>query len=204
MKIICVGLNYDRHIREFNFHRPDAPTIFLKPDSAILRANNPFFTPEWAERIDYEAEIVFRINRLGRYIDRKFAHRYYDAVAIGIDFTERNLQQQFIRDGRPWELSKAFDNSAAISEFIPIDQLGCDPMALDFHLDINGQTRQKGNTRDMLYPIDEIIEYASRYFTLKTGDLIYTGTPEGVGPVSIDDHLQAYIANRLMMDFRIK
>lgn len=204
MKIICVGLNYDRHIRELNFRRPDEPTIFLKPDSAILRVNNPFFIPEWATQIDYETEIVFRINRLGRYIDRKFAHRYYDAVAVGIDFTERNMQRRFIAEGKSWELCKAFDSSAAISEFIPIDQLGTSPMQLDFHLDINGATRQTGNTSDMIFSIDEIIEFVSRYFTLKTGDLIYTGTPEGVGPVSIGDRLQAYICDRLMMDFHIK
>ncbi|MBP5364933.1 MAG: fumarylacetoacetate hydrolase family protein [Bacteroidales bacterium] len=203
MKIICVGLNYAQHIGEMSWQRPDEPVIFLKPDSAILRVNNPFFIPDFTQHVDYETEIIVRICRLGKCIDRKFAHRYYDQIGIGIDFTARDVQSKMKAAGLPWELSKAFDNSAAVSEFIPKEEF-VDVQNIDFHLDINGQLRQSGNTRDMIFSIDEIISFVSQYFTLKIGDIIFTGTPVGVGKVNINDRLEAYIGTRKMMDFHIK
>lgn len=203
MKIICVGMNYDAHITELGHERPEAPVIFMKPDSAILRVNNPFFVPDFAEEFHYETEIVVRINRLGHCIAPQFAHRYYNEIGIGIDFTARDLQRKLMAQGHPWEIAKAFDQSAAISEFLPKEEIG-DVNNIDFHLDINGQTRQTGNTADMTYKIDEIISYVSEFFTLKIGDLIYTGTPPGVGKVERGDRLQAYIGDRKMMDFLIK
>lgn len=203
MKIICIGLNYPNHADEIEMKRPDEPIVFLKPDSAILRVNNPFFIPDFANQFDYETEIVVRINRLGKSIDKRFANRYYDEIGIGIDFTARDLQRKLRNQGESWEKAKAFDNSAAISEFISKEEF-TDVQNIDFHLDINGETRQQGNTRNMLFSIDEIIAYVSQFFTLKIGDLIYTGTPTGVGPVKIGDRLQAYIGERMMMDFLIK
>ncbi|MCQ2227529.1 MAG: fumarylacetoacetate hydrolase family protein [Bacteroidales bacterium] len=207
MKIICIGMNYAKHVDELHgmdFQRPDEPVIFLKPDSSILRVNTPFYIPDFADEFHYETEIVVKINRLGRAIDRKFAHRYYSEVGIGIDFTARDLQRKLMSKGLPWELSKGFDQSAAISEFIPLTEAGGDIQNIDFHLDIDGETRQHGNTRDMLFKVDEIIAYVSQFFTLKMGDLIYTGTPEGVGKVCEGQRLQAYIGDRQMMDFLIK
>lgn len=207
MKIICVGMNYAKHIDELHgadFKRPEEPVIFMKPDSALLRVNTPFFIPDFASEFHYETELVVRINRLGRAINRKFAHRYYNEVAMGIDFTARDLQRKLMAAGLPWETAKGFDQSAAISEFIPLSEAGGDIQNIDFHLDVNGQCRQHGNTRDMLFTVDEIIAYVSQFFTLKIGDYIYTGTPVGVGPVAIGDRLQAYIGDRMMMDFLIK
>lgn len=207
MKIICVGMNYAKHIDELHgtdFKRPEEPVIFMKPDSALLRVNTPFFIPDFASEFHYETELVVRINRLGRAINRKFAHRYYNEVAMGIDFTARDLQRKLMAAGLPWETSKGFDQSAAISEFIPLSEAGGDIQNIDFHLDVNGECRQHGNTRDMLFSVDEIIAYVSQFFTLKIGDYIYTGTPVGVGPVAIGDRLQAYIGDRMMMDFLIK
>lgn len=203
MKIICVGLNYPRHINEIEMEKPSEPVIFLKPDSAILRVNTPFFIPDFAREFHYETEIVARICRVGRCIDRKFAHRYYDQIGIGIDFTARDLQRELIAKGLPWERAKAFDQSAGISEFLPKTDFA-DVQNIDFSLTVNGELKQKGNTRDMIFSIDEIVSYVSNYFTLKIGDLIYTGTPEGVGPVAIGDRLQAFIGDKKMMDFLIK
>jgi 2-keto-4-pentenoate hydratase/2-oxohepta-3-ene-1,7-dioic acid hydratase in catechol pathway len=203
MKIICVGLNYSSHAKEMNLNMPEEPVIFMKPDSAILRVNNPFFIPDFANEFHYETEIVIRINRLGRHIEPQFAHRYYDEIGIGIDFTARDLQLELMAKGQSWEKAKAFDSSAAISEFVKKEKF-TNLQNINFHLDINGECKQKGNTSDMIFTIDNIISYVSKFFTLKIGDLLYTGTPAGVGPVKIGDRLQAYIEDDKMMDFLIK
>ena len=204
MKIICVGLNYPRHADEIGMRPVDAePTIFLKPDTALLRNNDPFYIPDWAERFDYEAELVFRISRLGRHIDERFAHRYYDAVGLGIDFTARDLQERLVKEGRPWETCKAFDYSAAISRFIPLAELP--PVAdLRYDLAINGEVRQRGVANQMIFSIDKIIAYVSQFFSLRMGDLIFTGTPTGVGPVREGDRLTATLEGQTMLDFEIK
>ena len=202
MKFICVGLNYAQHIGEMQMSRPEEPVVFMKPESALLRNNNPFFVPEWAQQFDFETEIIVRIDRLGRGIQPKFAHRYYSEIGLGIDFTARDLQKKLMAAGQPWEVAKAFDGSA-VSNFISKD-LFASVQNIDFHLDVNGECRQQGNTRDMLFSIDEIIAHVSKYFMLKQGDVIFTGTPAGVGPVKINDRLQGYIEDRLMLDFEVK
>ncbi len=203
MKIICVGLNYPRHAEEIDMKRPEEPVIFLKPDTALLRKNSPFYIPDWANRFDYETELVFRISRLGRHIDERFAYRYYDAVGLGIDFTARDLQEKHRAAGLPWEICKAFDYSAAISEFVPIDELP-DPKNIHFSMDLNGERRQTGCSADMLFSVNEIIAYVSRFFSLRMGDLIFTGTPTGVGPVKEGDRLTARLEGRELFDFLIK
>ena len=203
MKIIAVGLNYARHIEEFGSVRPKEPVFFFKPDTALLLHNKPFYIPPFSQQIDYETELVVRINRLGKNIAPQFAHRYYDAVTVGIDFTARDLQNRQRAQGLPWEISKAFDNSAVVGTFVPVEQIG-NVNQIPFHLNINGSTVQAGNTQDMLFPIDRIIAYVSRFFTLKMGDLIYTGTPAGVGPVQIDDHLEGFIRNQKLLDFFVR
>ena len=193
MKIIAVGMNYALHNKELGHtHENKEPVIFLKPDSAILKDGKPFFIPDFSNEVHYETEVVVRICRLGKAIPARFAHRYYDAVTVGIDFTARELQAELRKKGLPWEMCKGFDGAAAIGEWVSVEKFR-DVQALQFHLDINGKTVQEGRTSDMLFKIDEIIEYISKYFTLKTGDIIYTGTPVGVGPVNIDDHLTGYI-----------
>ena len=205
MKIIAVGMNYAAHNKELNptLLRPKAPVIFTKPDSAVLRKRMPFFIPDFADRFDYEAEIVVRICRLGRHISQKFAHRYYDAVTLGIDFTARDLQTRLREGGLPWDLCKGFDDSAAIGQFVNVKDLG-NLQDLRFHLDIDGKTVQEGWTGDMIFTIDEIVSFASRFFTLKMGDLIFTGTPAGVGPVSEGMLLQGYLGDRQVLDLKIK
>jgi 2-keto-4-pentenoate hydratase/2-oxohepta-3-ene-1,7-dioic acid hydratase in catechol pathway len=174
--------------------------IFLKADSALLNQGKPFFVPDWSERVDYEAELVVRICRLGKGIPQRFAHRYYDAVTVGIDFTARDMQQQARGEGLPWTICKGFDGSAVVGQFVPIPPV-TENGGLRFHLDVNGQTVQQGNSADMLYSVDELIAYLSRFFTLRTGDLIFTGTPAGVGPVSIGDHLEGYLEEERLLDF---
>ena len=205
MKIIAVGMNYALHKVELGHteETPD-PVIFLKPDSAILRDGKPFFLPDFSQEIHYETEVVVRICRLGKCIAPQFAHRYYDAVTVGIDFTARALQRRFREQGHPWELSKGFDNSAAIGTFVPLEALGGNVQQLDFHLDIDGRTVQQGCTADMLFGVDQLIAYVSRFMTLKMGDLIYTGTPVGVGPVAIGQHLEGYIGDRKLLDFYVR
>lgn len=205
MKIFAVGLNYPLHNKELNetLYKGESPVIFTKADSSLLKDGKPFFVPDDMGRIEYETEIVVRICRLGKAIPKRFAHRYYDAVTVGIDFTARELQQKLREKGLPWEMSKGFDGAAAIGEWVSVDKFR-DVQALQFHLDINGNTVQEGRTSDMLFKIDEIIEYISKYFTLKTGDILYTGTPAGVGPVNIDDHLTGYIEDRKVLEFNIK
>ena len=205
MKIFAIGMNYMQHNEELHgkVFKPEEPVIFLKADSSLLKDHKPFFIPNFMGRIDYETEIVVRISRLGKGIPERFAHRYYDAVTVGIDFTARDMQAKARKEGLPWDICKGFDGAACIGEWIEKDRfLSLD--ALDFHLDINGKTVQKGSTSDMLYKIDEIIAYISKFYTLKTGDMIYTGTPAGVGPVYIDDHLEGYMENLKVLDFNCK
>lgn len=205
MKIFAIGLNYPQHNKELNetLYKGESPVIFTKADSSLLKDGKPFFVPDDMGRIDYETEIVVRICRLGKAIPACFAYRYYDAVTVGIDFTARDLQKQLREKGLPWELCKGFDGAATIGNWVPVDKFR-NIQTLQFHLDINGKTVQQGCTSDMLFKIDEIIEYISKYFTLKTGDIIYTGTPVGVGPVNIDDHLEGYIEDRKVLEFNIK
>lgn len=205
MKILAVGMNYARHNEELGHTAVNSePVIFLKPDSAILKDGKPFFLPDFSNEVHYETEVVVRICRLGKHIASRFARRYYDAVTVGIDFTARDLQRKFREAGNPWELCKGFDNSAAIGDFISLEQAGGDVQNLDFHLDIDGKEVQRGNTADMLFRVDDIIAYVSRFMTLKIGDLLFTGTPAGVGPVSIGQHLQGYLGEEKLLDFHIR
>ena len=205
MKIFAVGMNYIQHNKELDgaLYKPEKPVIFTKADSSLLKDHKPFFIPDWSSRVDYETEIVVRICRLGKGIPERFAHRYYDALTVGIDFTARDLQQEARRQGLPWELCKGFDGAAAIGEWVDISKVS-DIQAVHFHLDINGRTVQEGCTSDMLYRIDELVSYISQFFTLKTGDLLYTGTPVGVGPVKIDDHLEGWLEERKVLEFNCK
>lgn len=205
MKIFGIGMNYIQHNKELDgaLYKTEAPVLFTKADSSLLKSGKPFFVPDFMGRIDYEAELVIRICRLGKNIPQRFAHRYYDAVTVGIDFTARDVQQQLRERGLPWDLSKSFDGAAAIGEWVGKDKF-LDVQALRFHLDINGQTVQEGCTADMVFGIDEIVAYISQYFTLKTGDVIFTGTPAGVGPVHIDDHLEGYVEERKVLEFNCK
>ena len=205
MKIIAVGMNYAQHNKELGHTQENRePVIFMKPDSAILKDGKPFFVPDFSHEVHYETEVVVRICRLGKNIAPRFAHRYYDAVTVGIDFTARDLQRKFREAGNPWELCKGFDNSAAIGTFISLEQAGGDLQNLDFHLDIDGCEVQRGNTADMLFKIDDIMAYVSRFMTLKIGDLLFTGTPAGVGPVSVGQHLQGYLGGEKLLDFHIR
>jgi acylpyruvate hydrolase len=183
MKIICIGRNYAQHAKELNNPIPEEPVVFLKPDTAILLKKHPFFIPEHSNDVHHEIEVVVKINRLGKHIEPRFAHKYYDEIALGIDFTARDVQTRCKENGLPWEKAKAFDGSAAVSRFFSLDKVGKDIQDINFHLDINGKTVQEGNTSNMLFPVDELISHVSKYFTLKTGDLIFTGTPAGVGRV---------------------
>ena len=205
MKIFAVGLNYPQRNKELDetLYKGEKPVIFTKADSSLLKDKKPFFPPDDLGQIDYETEIVLRICRLGKSIPAQFAHRYYDAVTVGIDFTARQLQQELRQKGLPWEMCKGFDGAAAIGEWVSKEKFR-DVQTLPFHLEINGLTVQEGCTSDMLFKIDEIIEYISKYFTLKTGDIIYTGTPVGVGPVAINDHLEGFIENRKVLEFNVK
>ena len=198
-------MNYIQHNKELDgaLYKTEAPVLFTKADSSLLKSGKPFFVPDFMGRIDYEAELVIRICRLGKNIPQRFAHRYYDAVTVSIDFTARDVQQQLREKGLPWDLSKSFDGAAAIGEWVSKDKF-LDVQALRFHLDINGQTVQEGCTADMVFGIDEIVAYISQYFTLKTGDVIFTGTPAGVGPVHIDDHLEGYVEERKVLEFNCK
>lgn len=205
MKIFAIGMNYAQHNKEMSgaLYKPEEPVVFLKADSSLLKDKKPFFLPEELGRVDYETELVVRICRLGKSIPQRFAHRYYDAVTCGIDFTARDLQSKCKEKGLPWTLCKGFDGAAAIGEWIPIEKFR-DIQAIHFHLDINGKTVQEGCTSDMLYQVDELIAYISRWFTLKTGDLLYTGTPMGVGPVHINDHLEGWLEERKVLEFNVK
>ena len=205
MKIIAVGNNYPNHNNDTETTLlPTEPTIFMKPDSSLLKEGKPFFIPDFTNEVIFEAELVVKIDRLGKNIAERFAHRYYSEVTVGIDFTANDWMQRLTSNGMPWELGKAFDNSAAIGRFVPIEQLGGDVNNLPFKLDKNGSTVQQTSTAEMRFKIDQIIAYVSRFVTLKIGDLIYTGTPVGAGPVAINDHLQGYVGDQMVMDFHVK
>lgn len=203
MKIICIGRNYADHAKELNNDLPGEPLFFLKPDTALLRDNEPFYYPDFSKDIHYECEIVVKINKVGKNIQEKFAHKYYEQISLGIDFTARDLQSECKAKGLPWEIAKAFEHSAPLSNQF-IDKQSLDMNAIEFHLDLNGNTVQKGNTGDWIFHIDRIIAYVSTFMTLKTGDLIFTGTPAGVGGVRIGDRLEGYIGAQKMFDFEIK
>ena len=204
MKILAVGLNYESHNQEMKrTFESKEPVIFMKPESAQLKDGKPFFIPDFSKEVHYETEIVVKLNRLGKCIEERFAHRYYDEITVGIDFTARDIQRDLKQQGLPWEVSKAFDNSAAIGRFISKNEFQ-DIQNINFHLDIDSKIVQKGNTSDMIYSIDKIVAHVSQYFTLKIGDLIFTGTPEGVGPVQVDNHLTGYIENHRLLEFNVK
>ncbi|MBR4276293.1 MAG: fumarylacetoacetate hydrolase family protein [Prevotella sp.] len=221
MKIFAVGMNYAQHNKEIKSallqqgvgsaddDKGRAPVIFTKADSSLLKDGKPFFVPDFMGRIDYETEVVVRISRLGKSIDRKFAHRYYDAITLGIDFTARDLQKRLREEGQPWEIAKGFDGAAVIGKWIEKEKLYSPDktgdnegiQALHFRMEMNGEVKQQGCTSDMLCCVDSLIEYISRFFTLKTGDILFTGTPVGVGPVKPDDHIIGYLEERKVLDF---
>jgi len=203
MKIICIGMNYRRHAIEMGRPFPSEPVVFMKPDSSILKKNKPFFLPDFSSEIHYEVEVVVKISKLGKGISPKFAPRYYDELTAGIDITARDIQARLSKSMLPWEISKGFDGAAPLGKFIPAISVG-DPGKLDFRLEINDRIVQQSNTSDMIFSINEIISYVSRFFTLRTGDLIFTGTPSGVGPLKRNDHLVAYIKEMPLLDFMIK
>jgi acylpyruvate hydrolase len=203
MKIICIGLNYRQHAMEMGWKLPIEPVVFLKPDSSILKKNKPFFLPDFSDNIHYEVEVVIKISKLGKGISAKFAPRYYDEVTVGIDITARDIQSRMASAGLPWELSKCFDGAAPLGDFIPVT--GVNDMAnLDFRLEINNKVVQQSNTCDMIFGFNEIIEYVSKFFTLKTGDLIFSGTPSGVGKLNRNDNLVAWLNDKPLLDFQIK
>ena len=203
MKIICIGKNYLKHIQELDRQRPSEPVFFMKPDSSIIIRNRPFFLPDFSEEIHHEVELIFRICKVGKCIQPRFAHTYYDAIGLGIDFTARDLQRKCVAEGNPWEIAKAFDGSAVISKFVEKEHFG-ELNNLDFKLLLNDQCVQHGNSKDMLFSIDDIICHVSKFMTLKIGDIIFTGTPEGVGKVAINDRLQGFIGDEKFLDFKIK
>lgn len=203
MKIICIGRNYAAHIEELKNEKPGQPVVFLKPDTAMLKGGAPFFYPDFSSNIHHEIELVLKISKEGKYIQPQFAHRYFEEIGLGIDFTARDLQDQCKAKGLPWEIAKGFNGSAPIGDFKSVGELR-DLKNIDFHLEINGEVKQRGNTSMMLFDFATIISYVSQFFTLKKGDLIYTGTPAGVGPVQVGDQLQGFIGNEKMLHVEIK
>ncbi len=202
MKIICIGRNYAAHIEELGNERPEHPVIFMKPDTALLRNNDAFFYPDFTSDIHFECELVVKINKVGKHIKKEFAGKYYNEIGLGIDFTARDIQSRSKEKGLPWETAKAFDNSAPISQFIAKENY--DLTKTTFTLKVNEEIRQQADTSLMLWPVDELITYVSKFFTLKKGDIIFTGTPKGVGPIAIGDRLRGYIGDKQMFDFEIK
>jgi acylpyruvate hydrolase len=203
MKIICIGRNYVEHAKELNNPVPAKPVFFMKPDTALLQKRNPFYYPEFSNDIHYETELVLKICKNGRHIEERFAHTYYDEIGIGIDFTARDVQAECKKKGLPWEIAKAFDQSAPLGKFLPKSTFA-NLQDISFSLKINGETRQQGNSQNMIFSFDQIIAYVSKFITLKTGDLIFTGTPEGVGPTKIDDHFEAFIGDTKLLSFNVK
>jgi acylpyruvate hydrolase len=204
MRIFAIGRNYAEHIKELNNERPDEPVIFTKPDTAVLRNNAPFYYPEFSKDVHYETELVLRVCKEGKNIQEKFAGKYYDSIGIGIDFTARDLQQKAKEKGLPWDIAKGFNGSAPVSDkFLPVDAFS-DLKNINFSLKLNGEIKQQGNTSLMLFGFDYIISYLSKFFTLRTGDFIFTGTPQGVGPVKVGDTLTAYIENEKLLEFEVK
>jgi len=202
MKILAIGRNYVDHIEELNNEQPDEPVVFFKPESAVLKKNEPFFYPSISNDVHHEVEVLLKINRVGKNIEERFAHKYYDEIGLGIDFTARDLQSKAKAKGLPWDLAKGFNGSAPMSKFRPKEDY--DLNNLDFSLSIDGNEVQKGNTSLMLFSFDYIISYVSKYFTLKRGDIIFTGTPKGVGPVQINNHLDGYLNGEKLLDFNVK
>jgi 2-keto-4-pentenoate hydratase/2-oxohepta-3-ene-1,7-dioic acid hydratase in catechol pathway len=203
MKIICVGRNYAAHAKELNNAVEEEPVIFLKPDTALLNNNQDFYLPDFSNDIHYETEVVVKINKPGKHIDEKFAHRYYDSVSLGIDFTARDLQSMLKAKGLPWERAKAFDGSAVIGSFLPLADVGM-ISDLNFSMNLNGQKVQSANTSEMVFSVDKVIAFVSRFITLKTGDLIYTGTPQGVGKVNVGDNLVGLLGDKELFNFKVK
>lgn len=203
MKIICIGRNYTAHIEELKNEKPEAPVIFLKPETALVKNNEPVFHPEFTKDLHHEVEIILRISKEGKYIQPELANNYYDSIGLGIDFTARDLQSKLKEKGLPWEISKAFNQSAPVSGFLPKENFG-NLENIEFKLDVNQKERQQGNTGLMLFNFTEILCYASQFFTLKVGDIIFTGTPAGVQKVEIGDHLEGYLAGNKVLDFFIK
>jgi acylpyruvate hydrolase len=202
MKIFCIGRNYVEHAHELNNPVPSAPIVFMKPPTALLREGKDFYYPDFTKDLHHEAEIVLKINRSGRHIEQRFAAKYYDEISIGIDFTARDVQQKCKDKGHPWEIAKAFDGAAPLGEFVPLSSIA-DPAAINFHLTKNGETVQIGNTKDLIFNFDVLISYLSRFFTLSTGDLIYTGTPAGVGAVAVGDVLEGFIEGKQLLSCKI-
>jgi 2-keto-4-pentenoate hydratase/2-oxohepta-3-ene-1,7-dioic acid hydratase in catechol pathway len=203
MKIICVGRNYAEHIAELNNQTPDSPVIFLKPETAQIRLGDDFYYPDFSKDVHYEVELVVKIDKVGKNIEEKFAEKYYSEIGIGIDFTARDLQSELKAKGLPWELAKAFNGSAPVSEFVPVSDFA-DVQDVNFSLDVNDETRQSGNSSMMIYRINYLISFVSRFFMLKKGDLIFTGTPKGVGPVKVGDKLSASIEGKKMLELFVK
>lgn len=204
MKIICVGRNYAAHAKELNNAVEEEPVIFLKPETALIAPKQPFFLPDFSEDVHFETEMVVRINKVGKHISEKFAHRYYDEISLGIDFTARDLQQKLKSKGLPWELSKGFDGSAPVGSFKPLSNFSGGIQDIRFELKVNGETRQSGHTAYMVFTVDRIISFVSQFYTLKIGDLIFTGTPEGVGRVSAGDVLEASLEGETLLKIKIK
>ena len=202
MKIICVGKNYLKHIDELNSSKEDEPVIFLKPDTSIIQKNQPFFIPEFSNEIHYEIEIILKFNRLGKHIESKFSNKYFNQISLGIDFTARDFQNKFKKRGLPWDISKGFDNSALIVDWKSIKNYDLDN--INFRLEKNGKIVQQSNSKNMIWKIDELIAYASKYFTIKIGDIMFTGTPEGVGVVSEDDFLEGFLGDEKVFSVKIK
>ncbi|MBI3519439.1 MAG: fumarylacetoacetate hydrolase family protein [Bacteroidetes bacterium] len=203
MKIICIGRNYAEHAKEMKSEVPTEPVFFMKPDTALLKDGEAFYYPDFTKDLHHEIEVVIKINRVGKHIEEQFAHKYYEEIGLGIDFTARDLQAQCKAKGLPWEKAKGFDGSAPLGRFVSKSQLG-DLNGIAFELKVNGQSRQVGHTKDLLFSFDRVIAYVSKFVTLKVGDLIYTGTPEGVGPVVIGDRLQGYLNGDLFLEFEVK
>jgi len=204
MKIICIGLNYHSHLAEMGKEQPNVPVFFFKPDTSILLKNRPFFLPDFSQDMQYELELVVRICKVGKCIQPKYAHTYYNEIGLGIDFTARDLQKAYSQRGLPWEIAKSFDNSAAVSDFLPLHTFNYNINNLNFHLLLNENRVQQGNTADMIFKIDELICYVSQFITLKIGDLLFTGTPAGVGKLAINDRLQGFLEDKKLLDFRVK
>jgi len=204
MRIFAIGRNYAEHVKELNNERPTDPVVFTKPDTAVLRNNEPFYYPDFSKDIHHEVELVLRICKEGKNIEEKFSHKYYDAIGIGIDFTARDLQSKLKEKGLPWDIAKGFNGSAPLSDkFIPASEFK-DLTNINFKLEVDGQLKQEGNTSLLLFSFDYIISYLSKFFTLRTGDLIFTGTPKGVGPVAIGNKLSAYIEHEKLLEFEVK
>ncbi|RYD56467.1 MAG: FAA hydrolase family protein [Sphingobacteriales bacterium] len=203
MKIICIGRNYGAHAKELNNEIPTEPVIFMKPKSAVLLPDKPLYYPEFTDDLHYECELIVKIGKNGKYIQEKFAHKYYSEISVGIDFTARDLQEKQKKKGLPWEIAKAFDGSAAIGRFVPVTE-GMDLQKLHFQLKKNDELVQDGHTADMMFPVNKIIAYVSQFFTLNIGDLIFTGTPSGVGPVTVQDKLECYLEGEKLTEVNIR